>query len=304
MFNRVRGITQLAILAATLLSIGCATGDVPQSPSFTSDRITVTTHGNGPDVVLIPGLDALASEVWGGVIDTVPGYRYHVVQVSGFAGFPSQANAGDGPVIEPIAGEIARYIEANRLRKPAIAGLSMGGSLAMLVAARHPALVSRLMVVDMVPFGGVFFGAPGSIRSPEDVRAIAENRRERMLTESEEARRSRTAALMAGMIRTERLRESVLNHGLASDRSVSAKAFSELIVLDLRQELSRFRGPVTVLYVHAPMIPLTADQTDQLYATSFAVVPHAKLVRIPDAYHFIMLDQPERFARELVEFLE
>jgi pimeloyl-ACP methyl ester carboxylesterase len=302
MLVRLRNTSVIIILTATIFLVSCATADAP--PSFTSGRISVTTHGSGPDVVLVAGLDALASEVWGGVIERVPGYRYHVVQVAGFAGFPSGENAGDGPVIEPIAAEIARYVEESRLQKPAIVGLSLGGSLAMLVAARHPSLVSRVMVVDMVPFGGVLFGPPGTIRTSDDVRAVAQERRERMLTESEESRRKWTTAMVGEMIRTERLRESVVEHGLASDRSVSARAFSELIVLDLREELARFKGPLTVLYVHAPIIPLSAEATDKLYETSFAAVPRARLVRIPDAYHFIMLDQPERFARELVEFLE
>ena len=289
------------ILAATLLVIRCASAGAPQS--FTSGRISVTTHGSGPDVVLIPGLDALASDVWSGVIERVPGYRYHVVQVSGFAGVAAGANAGDGPVIEPIAGEIARYIEQRRLKRPAVAGLSMGGSLAMLVASRHPELVSKVMVVDMVPFGGVLFGPPGAITKSEDARAIAEKRRDRMLTESEEARRTRTESMIAEMIRTEALRKPILEHGLASDRSVETRAFVELILLDQRQELARFQGPITVLYVHAPLIPLSAEETDRLYATSYAAVPQARLVRIPDAYHFIMLDQPQRFAEELTAFL-
>jgi pimeloyl-ACP methyl ester carboxylesterase len=300
---RVRySVTVLGILAATLLLAGCATGPVPR-PSFASDRISVTTHGKGPDVVLIPGLDALASEVWGGVIADVPGYRYHVVQVAGFAGFPSGANEGDGPVVEPVATEIARYIEEQQLDKPALVGLSLGGCLSMLVAARHPELISKVMVVDMVPFGGVFFGRPGAIKGSADVQAIAENRRTRILTESEDARRKRNTEMVAAMIRNERWRKPVLEHGLASDRSVTARVFAEVIALDLRRELSHFTGPLTVLYVLSPLIPLNAEETDELYATSYAAVPQAKLKRIPDAYHFIMLDQPERFASELREFL-
>jgi pimeloyl-ACP methyl ester carboxylesterase len=301
-FSRLERLRQaLVILVSTFLLASCASSSGPRT--FTSDRITVTTHGRGPDVVLIPGLDALASDVWNGVIADVPGYRYHVVQVAGFGGVPAGGNAGDGPVVEPVAGEIARYIEETRLEKPAVIGLSMGGSLAMLVASRHPALVSKVLIVDMVPFGGVFFGRPGSITKSEDARAIAENRRNRILSETEDARRTRNAAMVGEMIRSEGRRKNILEHGLLSDRTVTARAFSELIVLDLRQELARFHGPFTVLYVHAPLIPLSAEETDRLYATSYAAIPQAKLVRIPDSYHFIMLDQPERFARAVREFL-
>jgi len=37
--------------------------------------------------------------------------------------------------------------------------------------------------------------------------------------------------------------------------------------------------------------------------SAYADAPRAVLMRIPDSYHFIMLDQPERFRRELRLFL-
>jgi pimeloyl-ACP methyl ester carboxylesterase len=39
------------------------------------------------------------------------------------------------------------------------------------------------------------------------------------------------------------------------------------------------------------------------YKLSFANTPQAVLKRIPDSYHFIMLDQPAVLQRELREFL-
>jgi pimeloyl-ACP methyl ester carboxylesterase len=294
--------THASLLLATFLVAGCAS--VPPPKPFTSDRITVTTYGSGPDVVLIPGLEARATDVWDGVMRDVPGYRFHVVQVAGFGGFPSGANAGDGPVVEPVGAEIARYIKESRLQKPAVVGLSMGGCLTLMVAARHPSLVSKIFIVDMVPFGGVFFGKPGSINSSAAAEPIARERLKRLLAETEEERKARTTAIVTGMIRTENRRQAVIEHGLASDPTVSARAFTEIITLDLRPELSNFHGPATVLYVVSPFIPLTPEETDKLYAASYATLPQAKLKRIPDAYHFIMLDQPARFASELREFLK
>jgi pimeloyl-ACP methyl ester carboxylesterase len=50
-----------------------------------SDRITVTVRGQGPDVVLIPGL-ASSSAVWDATAAHLEGrYRLHIVQVAGFA---------------------------------------------------------------------------------------------------------------------------------------------------------------------------------------------------------------------------
>ncbi len=125
---------------------------------FKPIRISVAVRGSGPDVVLIPGLSA-SRGIWNGTVAAVPGYRYHLVQVAGFAGTPAAGNAA-GKVAAPVADEIARYIAASRLDRPAIVGHSMGGSIAMMIGARHPELAGRVMVVDMLPSPARPFGVP------------------------------------------------------------------------------------------------------------------------------------------------
>src|SRR5688572_25279555 len=145
-----------------------AVSALPAEPAaaapFKPTRISVAVRGNGPDVILIPGLSA-SRGIWNGTVAAVPGYRYHLVQVAGFAGTPAAGNAA-GRVAAPVADEIARYIAANRLERPAIVGHSMGGSIALMVGARHPALAGRLMVVDMLPSPARPFGVPSAAIKP------------------------------------------------------------------------------------------------------------------------------------------
>ena len=291
----------LRLLALLLLPLAaaCATTEAP-APSFTSDRISVEVQGTGPDVVLIPGLSS-HPHVWASTIAAVPGYRYHVVHVAGFAGKPAGANAS-GPVVEPVAGEIARYIGEARLDHPAIVGHSMGGTWAMMVAGRHPELASRVMVVDMLPFLGAMFGGPNA--TPETLRPVAEQLRQTIAASTGDARRAITQQTIAGMVRTESLRPQIVEDSLASDQAVSSQAFYEIILADLRPDLARIRVPLTVLFVHPPGAPVTAEQMEQFYRMAYAPVPGAVVRRIPDSYHFIMLDQPEAFQRELRAFLE
>lgn len=267
--------------------------------SFASDRIGVTVMGSGPDVVLIPGLTS-SPDVWASTVAAVPGYRYHLVHVSGFAGRPAGANA-TGPVVEPVAGEIARYIREARLNRPALVGHSMGGSWAMMVAGRHPELASRVMVVDMMPFMAAMFGGPNA--TADSVRPIAEQIRSAMASSQGEARRQRIEQTIATMVRTESMRAGPVAQGLASDPAVGAQAFFDLIVTDLRPEIARIRVPLTVLWVQPPNAPVTLEQMTGFYAASYAGAPHAVVRRVPDSYHFIMLDQPEVFQRELRAFL-
>ncbi|WP_312551716.1 alpha/beta fold hydrolase, partial [Massilia sp.] len=137
---------------------------------FESNRITVRTEGAGPDVVLVPGLNS-SPRVWASTVAALPGYRYHLVQLAGFAGQPAGANR-EGPVAAPAAEEIARYIKEAGLKQPAVIGHSMGGTIGLMLASRHPDVLSRLMVVDMFPHLGSFFAGPGA--PPERVAAVAD----------------------------------------------------------------------------------------------------------------------------------
>jgi len=253
--------------------------------AFAPTRFTVEVVGSGPDVILIPGLTA-SKEVWRGTVAAVPGYRYHLIQVAGFAGAPARGNA-EGPVVAPIAEEIARYIDANRLRRPAIVGHSMGGTLALMLAARHPQLVGKAMVVDMLPQPAELLGT-----SARNIRGLAD------ILES-----------VSGTGFGQNLIDSAVRMfgndapvNVKSDRDVVARAAHELALTDLTPELPRIRAPLTILYA-SPAASLAAT-ADGVYRHAYAGDPAARLVRIDGSGHMVMADQPGRFAEELRRFLQ
>ena len=255
------------------------------------------------DVILIPGLSS-SPEVWDGLTEQLKGrYRVHRIHVQGFAGAPAEANA-TGPVAAPVAEDLARYIAEQGLNKPSVIGHSMGGTIGMMLAARHPDSVGRLMVVDMVPFMGAMFAQPGVNPTAEAVSPIADQIYAGMTSGPLEGFQAQAAATVAGMINTEAARAGPLEDTTTSDRQVSASAFRELIVTDLRPELAKITAPTTVLYVKFNDPRMTPEITDGVYRASFAGMPGATLKRIDDSAHFIMLDQPAVFAAEVNAFLE
>lgn len=268
--------------------------------AFTSDRIGVEVRGSGPDVVLIPGLTS-QPRVWASTIAAVPGYRYHLVHVGGFAGRPAGANAS-GPVEAPVAEEIARYIAETGLRKPAVVGHSMGGAIGLMIAARHPDRVGRLLVVDMLPFISVLYGPPGQV-TPATVRPFADKMLADMRAESAALRDARLTAMFSAMANDPAERAAALADVRASDAAVVRQSFYDLTVTDLRTELPSITAPVTVLYVNPSSLPLSEAQVDAVYRTEYAALKRVRLTRVPQAAHFIMADNPERFRSELKTFL-
>lgn len=261
-------------------------------------RIDGPEHPVG-DIILIPGLTS-SPEIWDGLTDQLKGrYRVHRVHVQGFSGAPAMDNA-TGPVAAPVAEDLARYIAEQHLDKPVVIGHSMGGTIAMMLAARHPDSVGKLMVVDMVPFMGAMFGPPGT--TAESVAPVADQVYAGMSTSPREAYNAQATASINSMINTESLRAGPIRDMETSDQQVAASSFRELIVTDLRPELSHITAPTEVLY--AVFTGQTPEFTDTVYRMSFANLPGAELKRIDQSAHFIMLDQPARFAAEVNAFLE
>ncbi|MBA3676150.1 MAG: alpha/beta hydrolase [Sphingosinicella sp.] len=263
-------------------ALGQNDAPVQAAERFNSNRISVVVKGSGPDVILIPGLTA-SRDIWRGMVAAVPGYRYHLIQVNGFAGTRAGAN-GSGPVVGPVADEIARYITANKLKAPALIGHSMGGTLAMMIAARHQEKVGRLMVVDMLPQpAGLFGGSASGLGSLAD-----------RLASSPEGRR-----LLGGLVG----RFGADQPGRQSDPDVVARATHDLARTDLAPDLPRIRAPMVVLFATPGSGTPEHPRIVQNYRLSFAGAKGAKLRPIGESGHMIMYDQPARFAAEVKSFL-
>ena len=254
---------------------------------FKPSRISVTVRGSGPDVILIPGLSA-SRGVWNGTVAAVPGYRYHLVQIAGFAGTPAAGNSA-GRVAAPVADEIARYMSAHRLDRPAVVGHSMGGSIAMMIGARHPNAAGRLMVVDMLPSTARPFGVP-----PGAIKPLAK------LIGGEVAgadRFRRDLKALVGRFGSADWLES------RSDSGVVGRSLEELLSTDLTAEIERIRAPLTVVYACSAKLSFACGQVSRAYASGYARRPGTKLVRIEPSGHTIMWDQPAAFQAELRRFL-
>jgi len=296
----VTGLLALALAACASNNSGAPQGPTISTGGFVSDRIVVTAQGRGTDVILIHGLTS-STEIWDTTAAALEGaHRVHLVQINGFAGHAAGGNA-EGAVSAPVAEEIARYIREAGLQRPAVIGHSMGGTIGMMLTARHPELVGRLMVVDMIPFMGVMFGDPNA--TPESIAPVAAQIRGAMAGAPQGIVSPQTRQIINSMVRTEAARPRVIDHARGSDNRVSANAYYELLTTDLRPELGRITQPFTVLYVVPPNAQVTPEQYAGYVAASYANAPNARIVRIEESYHFIMLDQFDRMMAEVNAFL-
>jgi len=288
-----------ALSMAMLAVLGVFGGRSVQAAT-PSDRIAVAVTGQGPDVVLIPGL-ASSGAVWDATVKQLSTtHRLHVVQVAGFAGAPVGGNA-EGAVVEPLVEAVDAYIKAKDLKSPAVIGHSMGGFAGLLLARRHPEDVGRLMIVDSLPFFSAMFSPTATVGS---VKPQAAAMRDGVIAMSPAAFASQQAMTLPRMVKSPEGQALALEWSKTSSQSVVGRAMYDLLTTDARGELALIRAPTTLLYPYDPALGAPAATVDAIYANAYAALPGVTLKRIDEARHFIMLDQPKAFAEAVTVFLK
>jgi pimeloyl-ACP methyl ester carboxylesterase len=275
-----------------------AAAEIAAQTAFASDRLSVEVVGSGPDVILIPGL-ASSREVWRAEATRLAAtHRVHLVQLAGFAGEPW--THGDGPFVEPVVGELARYVREARLERPAVIGHSMGGLTGVLLAQAHPELVGKVMSVDSLPFFSAMFGPQVTA---EAARPFADQAAAAILAADEAGFRAPQAQTAAGMARDPAAREAIVAWSMASDRHAMAAAIRDVMTTDARPGLAAMTSPVWALYASDAEGGAPAAMADAMWSREYAALPGVRLIRVDGTRHFIMADQPVRFADLVDQFL-
>jgi pimeloyl-ACP methyl ester carboxylesterase len=263
------------------------------------ERFTVTVTGQGQDIILIPGL-ASSGKVWDATIKQLAATRrLHVIQIAGFAGSRPGANGEKGEMIGPIVADLSDY--AAKLKKPLVAGHSLGGLIALKLAADKPDLPGRVLAVDALPFLPLLFNPDATV---ESVKLQAAAMREHLLAQTDEVHVSAAHESAVRMAKSEANQKAVGEWAASSDRKVVAKAMYEDMTTDLRPVLQKIKAPVTVLYAWDARMGMPAAALEDLYTTAYAGLAGVKLRRMEGGFHFIMLDQPEDFAKAIGEFVK
>lgn len=292
------------IAGALLLMSALVSASDTQSVSIPSEhpnsqRISVQTQGSGPDVILIPGL-ASSREVWADLASTLrKNHRIHLIELAGFASTPAISNS-DGKVIAPAVDAIADYIQTQHIKSPVIIGHSLGGEIALMLGARHPDQAGRLMIVDALPFYTLMIDPAAT---SEAAAQHASAMRDWLNGQSPEQFKEFQKTSIIRLAKTEAVRPALVTAGINSDRKTVTNAVYELMITDLRPELARIKAPIEIVYAYDALFGVPAASVDAMYRQAYASALHIHFTRIDDSFHFMMLDQPERFSNAVESFL-
>ncbi|MFF8839295.1 alpha/beta fold hydrolase [Streptomyces sp. NPDC015130] len=237
----------------------------------------VEIPGAEPTRLYLHGLGATSPVYWAAAAahPLLAGRRSLLLDLLGFG--ISDRPTDFGYTLEAHADAVAAALEAAGVTDAEVVAHSLGGAVAILLAARHPHLVANLVLVDSVLDPSPPEPAPGSS-------GIAAYTEEEFLAEGWDRTAERVGPFWWSTMRLAG-REALYRTTVHRARGTTPT---------LREQLAGLSVPRTCLHPEADGEPADAAGLRASGATVRA---------IPDCGHNIMLDNPEAFARAVAEAL-
>lgn len=257
--------------------------------------LAIREEGSGDPLVLVHGAGT-SGAIWRRVMPLLAdGRRVVAPDVPGYGGSPP---AGPGFALEEVTARLVDELDEAGVAGPYdLVGHSLGGALAILLAARHPERVRR--VVLAAPAGLAALPRPaaallGRVAAPF---AIARRTLASPLAGHALVRRLALAGVAhdGARVPPEHAR-AVLASSVGATRI--GPGLASAAAADLREALAAVHAPLGLVWgEHDPVIPRRRIDVIR------AVHPDAPLSVIPGTAHAPMLEAPEAFCAALEDVL-
>lgn len=253
----------------------------------------VIVKGKGEPVLLFPGF-ACTGEVWDDtVVELSKNYECHIFTLAGFG----TVAPIEKPWLIKIKEGVKEYVKNQKLKNPIIIGHSLGGSLGLWLAIEEENPYSKLILVEALPSIGALF-MPNFKR--EDMRYDSP-RNNQMLQMNTVAFESMAEQMANGMTLNEDKKSQIKNWIIQADRETYVYGYTDLLKLDLRNDIAKIKIPVIVL---AATHPYGKEMVEKTYKKQYQNLETYDIEYAENAAHFIMYDNPSWFLTQLIKHLK
>lgn len=251
-------------------------------------EVKKTGKGNQA-LIFIPGF-ASSGDVWNETTAKFEkDFTCYTLTMAGFAGIKPQTDAS----FKDWEKGIAAYIRDNKIDKPIIIGHSMGGGLALAVAADYPELAGKIIIVDTLPCLAALSDPNFTSKENNDCSpAIAQ-----LTTMNDEQFRKMQAQAMPRLLADTSMQETVINWSMKSDRKTFAKMYCDFYNTDLREKIKNIQCPSLIL-LESYFITLKPTIESQ-----YKNLKNANMQFASKGLHFIMYDDKNWYFNQLTHFL-
>ncbi|RXR17220.1 alpha/beta hydrolase [Flavobacterium amnicola] len=256
----------------------------------------VTVIGKGKPVLLIPGYSC-SGDVWKETVAHLKNkYELHVITIAGFGGVKPIENE---EILKTVHNDIIQYVNDKKLKKPMIIGHSLGAFMTLWLQSSQPKMFGKSICVDGLPF-------VSAVGKPEITAEITKNNpqfnKQAVIKNfeslpSEGYVKNMTKAMLYQVNDSVRAKQ-IAEWSFKSDRKTLGSTIVEMSTTDLRQEISKIEAPILIL----ASLWGTKEASEKEYGIQYVQLKN-KTIKVAEAKHFIMYDQPEWFYNEIDLFL-
>ncbi len=287
-----------AVLCFTLFLLICQS---LKAEPFSSSSFRTTIEGQGPAIILLPGLMS-DQRVWQTLVSTLKSdYQLHLINLAGFAGTPPLPTQLK---LSQVTDELASYIQKHQLKHPVVIGHSMGAFLAFQLASSYPDLTGKIIAVDGLPYLAPVFSRDSTTtvaqmaEQASMLRQFYQQMTQAQLAES-------TQQSMTIQVSNPEHAAVIRQMAGQSDPATVGHVIAELLTTDLRSEVHKIQQPVLLLGAGGA---LTSEAMRPavlaLYQQQINTIKQAKLDFHWQARHFMMWDQPDWLLTQITDFIK
>ena len=260
--------------------------------AFPQAAVYVVKGGKGNPIIFLPGFTAPGS-VWDETIKHLDGsYESHIVSYAGFNGLQPIGT----PWYDAIKQQLSDYIKNEQLSNVTIIGHSMGGNLAIDLAAEHPAQVTGLILVESIPCMRELM-MPGVAASSLQYNSPYNNK---ILAMPDEDFKKMATGMSQNMTTVPSKVELLTKWSINADRKTYVYGYTDLLKLDLRDKLSNIGTPTLIAGASFP----SKEMVSANYEKQYVNLKHKEIVIAEASKHFIMFDQPEWLYAQVNKYLK
>ena len=251
----------------------------------------VIKTGKGIQAILfIPGF-ASSGEVWNETKTAFEkDFTCYTLTMAGFAG----AKPYPSPSFENWKVGIATYIKTNKIEKPIVIGHSMGGGLALALAADYPDLIGKIVVVDALPCLAALSNVSFKSKENNDCSPMVAQMTAMNETQFYEMQKQAMPRLLQDASKL----EMVVDWSVKSDRKTFAQMYCDFFNADLRERISTVKCPSLIL-LESNFINLKPAIEEQYKNLKTANFQYAN-----KGLHFIMYDDKDWYLVQLNNFIK
>ncbi|MGZ8504063.1 MAG: alpha/beta fold hydrolase [Flavitalea sp.] len=253
--------------------------------------IKIQRSGKGMPVLFLPGFTTPGT-VWNETIRNLPtGTEAFTVSYAGFNGMTPI----DTPWYPALKQELIEFIEKENLSNLTIIGHSMGGNLAVDLAAALPSRISKLILVDAIPCMRELM-LPGV---PVEQIQYKNPYNDQQLKMADEPFKQ-MATMMAGNMTVNASKvDTLVKWILEADRETYVYGYTDLLKLDLRPALKNIKAKTLILGATFP----NAEITGKTFENQYANLENKTIYLAGNSKHFIMFDQPSWLYEKINTFI-